>query len=244
MVVTCWSVKGGSGTTVVAACLAVVAARSVCRPTLLVDLAGDAAAALGVDPSPKAGVVEWLAGADTVRVPDVGSWTSLPVGAPATGGPGNDLEASTIEVDEHLGLVGRGVGSLDSIPDPAGELLAARLAADGRFVVVDAGTRPPGATGGVADRLIASADRSLLVIRPCYLALRHVTGSDRRIDGVVLVEEPGRALGADDVASVAGAPVVARVRVEAQVARIVDAGLLSSRVPRAVERPLAGLVEG
>jgi hypothetical protein len=45
------------------------------------------------------------------------------------------------------------------------------------------------------------------------------------------VTEPGRALGKRDVESVLRAPVVAEVPVSPQIARVVDAGLLASRVP-------------
>ena len=67
-VVVCWSVKGGSGTTVVAASLAVLSARH--HPTLLVDLAGDSAIALGAREPAGPGISEWLhspnAGADAL----------------------------------------------------------------------------------------------------------------------------------------------------------------------------------
>ncbi len=59
-----------------------------------------------------------------------------------------------------------------------------------------------------------------------------------RPSGVVLVSEPGRALGAKDVEDVLGVPVRAEVTVEAAVARAVDAGLLASRLPRSLERAL------
>jgi hypothetical protein len=55
---------------------------------------------------------------------------------------------------------------------------------------------------------------------------------------VVLVAEEGRALTPSDVEDVLGAPVRAAVSVTAQVARVVDAGLLASRLPRTLEREL------
>lgn len=241
MIIACWSVKGGSGTTVVTACLGVVAPRAAGRDTLVVDLDGDLPAALGLDQPRSPGVVDWLAAAHSVARPGVGSWTSVPM-APAEAGTAGDLDAFEVTVDESVSLLPRGAGDLDIPGEAAAELLARRLGADGRLVVVDAGTRPVVESTGVADRLIAASDRSLLVVRPCYLALRQVAASPRRIDGVVLVEEPGRALGADDVASVTGAPVVARLRCEPQVARVVDAGLLRSRIPRTAEAALAAVV--
>lgn len=243
MVITCWSVKGGSGTTVAAACLGVVAARVAERPTLLVDLAGDAPAALGVDQSTNVGVSEWLGAARTVVAPGAGSWTSIDVGRGAADSGQGDLDTLESRVDDRLSLLARGAEPVDQLSAGPGTLLAERLRADGRLVVVDAGTRPAETTGGAIEGVIAGADRSLLVIRPCYLALRHVTRSDRRIDGVVLVTEPGRSLGAADVASVAGAPVVAQILFEPQVARVIDAGLLCSRMPRSVERALIDVVE-
>src|SRR3954454_20712659 len=61
VVVCCWSVKGGVGTTVVATALAMVLARAAPAGALLVDLAGDARAVAGLPDDPDApGVAEWL----------------------------------------------------------------------------------------------------------------------------------------------------------------------------------------
>ena len=46
-----------------------------------------------------------------------------------------------------------------------------------------------------------------------------------------LIEEPGRALGARDVADVLGVPVLATVPVRSSIARVVDAGVLAARLP-------------
>jgi hypothetical protein len=59
MFLACWSAKGGSGTTVVAAALALLAARSVPTGVLFVDFMGDGPAVLGF-PSPQVSV--WLSG--------------------------------------------------------------------------------------------------------------------------------------------------------------------------------------
>lgn len=61
MVVACWSAKGGSGTTVVALALALLAARSSSAGSLLVDLGGDVPVALGLASLPAPGVLDWLA---------------------------------------------------------------------------------------------------------------------------------------------------------------------------------------
>jgi len=121
-----------------------------------------------------------------------------------------------------------------AVPPGRGDVLASVLAADPRPVVVDCGCAAPGPGSSVA----ASASVSLLVLRPCYLALRRALAAPVRPSGVVLVEEPGRALGRDDVEGVLGVPVRAVVALDPAVARAVDAGVLLSRLPRRLERAL------
>lgn len=55
----CWSAKGGSGTTVIAAALALVLSRT--SPTVLADLCGDIPAALGLAEPSGPGIDDWLA---------------------------------------------------------------------------------------------------------------------------------------------------------------------------------------
>ena len=61
MVVSCWSAKGGSGTTVVAVSLALVLAARGGSGVLLVDLAGDAPAVLGLADPGGPGLAAWAA---------------------------------------------------------------------------------------------------------------------------------------------------------------------------------------
>jgi len=56
--------------------------------------------------------------------------------------------------------------------------------------------------------------------------------------GVVLVREPGRALGRHDVEDALQVPVRAEIDVEPAVARAVDAGLLATRLPRSLAHGL------
>jgi hypothetical protein len=74
---------------------------------------------------------------------------------------------------------------------------------------------------------------SLLVTRPCHLALRRALnlGITGAAVGVVMVSEPGRALGGEDVAAVTGLPVIATIPLRAEIARAVDAGVLAERLP-------------
>ena len=105
----------------------------------------------------------------------------------------------------------------------------------------------PGAGEAPAGRAaVEVADWALLVTRPCYLALRRAVGDPRlaRSSGAILVDEPGRVLDADDVAAVLGVPVVARFPVRADIARAVDAGVLRDRLPAALARPAAAVLDG
>lgn len=215
MLFSLWSAKGGAGTTVTAASLALVLARSSDAGALLVDLAGDAPAALGLPEPDGPGLVGWLRAG-----PDV---------------PADALGRLEIPAVRGLSLLARGRGPLG--PDDRLEVLAGLLASTARPVVVDCGVLDPGQTGG-ARLLAACATHSLLVTRACYLALRRAQAAPLRPSGAVLVQEEGRALGRADVEDTLGVPVRAEIRVDPAVARAVDAGLLSTRLPRRLERAL------
>lgn len=212
MFVACWSAKGGSGTTVVAAALAVTLARREPTGALLVDLDGDCPAVLGLAETSGPGVAEWL-GAGAAVPPD-------------------GLARIEVPVAPRLGLLPAG-GALPDVPG-RGEALVEALAADRRAVVVDCGSHPDGAARAVA----AMAPVSLLVLRPCYLALRRAARSPLRPSGVVVVDESHRSLGAADIEAMLGVPVRAVVPVEGAIARAVDAGLLGARVPGGLARAL------
>ena len=64
---------------------------------------------------------------------------------------------------------------------------------------------------------------------------------DVAADAVVLVREQGRSLDARDVADVLGLPVLAEVDVDPALARAVDAGLLTRRAHRVLERSMREL---
>jgi MinD-like ATPase involved in chromosome partitioning or flagellar assembly len=211
MLIARWSAKGGAGTTVVAASLAVLAAREGDAGSLLVDLAGDAPAALGLAEPTGSGVAGWLSAGRDVP-PDALHRLEVPAGGGLT-------------------LLPRGEGAL--LEDRA-DVLATLLGADGRTVVADCGTDPRGA----ALRVAAGATRSILVTRACFLALRRALTVPLRPSEVVLLSEPGRALARRDIEDSVGAPVVAEVSVDPAVARAVDAGVLATRLPRGLAREL------
>ena len=79
----------------------------------------------------------------------------------------------------------------------------------------------------------------LVVLRPCYLALRRALASSAKPTGVVVVEEPHRSLDATDIEDVLGVPVRAVVPWDPAIARCVDAGLLGVRLPGPLKTALA-----
>lgn len=212
MLVSCWSAKGGSGTTVVAVALAAMLARSSSSGAVLADLAGDVPAVLGLPEPTGPGLGEWLAS-----------------------GPGVPVDAlGRLEMEGPGGLRVLAAGVAAAGATDRAEVLAAILAADPRPVVADCGSGPAGPGLAVA----AAASTSLLVLRPCYLSLRQALKAPVRPSGVVVVREHGRALGRRDVEDVLGVPVRAVVDIDPAVARAVDAGLLPVRLPRGLERAL------
>lgn len=216
----CWSLKGGSGTTVVAAGLALAAARRGIRP-LLIDLAGDLPAVLGVEGAGP-GVTDWCSAAD---------------------GPGPEaLEQLAIEVSGGTRLVALGTSGWHDAEAERVAALADHLVQSDAPLVIDVGnlgtTSVPEALLGP---LVERATRSILVTRACYLSLRKLPAQVRRPTEVALVVEPGRALGRTDVEAVVGSPVTMRIPLDPAIARAVDAGLLARRVPRPL---LRGVGEG
>jgi hypothetical protein len=217
-----WSPKGGSGTSVVAASIALVAAgRAEAR---LADLGGDQPAILGLPPL-------------STAVPGRGLSAWLAAGASA---PTEWLDAMAVPVVPRLSLLPLGDDAPPGAPE-AGAALGVALRDNG-LTVLDAGAGPSPAARGAVE----VADTALMVIRPCYLALRRAVVDPRLgpSSGAILVEEPGRALDASDVAAVLGLPVVGRFPVRADVARVVDAGVLRDRLPAPLASPAALLLDG
>src|SRR4029453_13058205 len=142
----CWAAKGGSGTTVVASCLALLRAGRETAGAVLADLAGDVPATLGVSAPDSPGLAEWLAAGNDV--------------------PGDALVRLEISAAPGLALLVRGQGPLASAR--AG-VLAALFERSTHPVVADCGSRPDGAAAGV----VGAASRSLLGIPPRSFAPRH-----------------------------------------------------------------------
>lgn len=214
MLVTCWSTKGGSGTTVVAASLALLIGRTSPNGCLFVDLGGDGPAVFGVPEPGGPALDRWLADPHATA-------SQL-------------LERAVPVANSGVDLVATGAPSLAN-----GHALAAAVAQLDRPVVVDAGSIDHGP--GYA--LAGAADLSILVVRPCYLAVRRAVSSSLQPHGVVLVTEPGRALRRRDIESLLGVPMLAEVPIEAAIARSVDAGLLAARLPSDLLKPLGRIAD-
>ena len=213
--IVCWSVKGGSGTTVVAAALALILAQRHEAGARLIDMSGDTPSALGMSEPASEGISEWLS---------------------ATDHPGADaLNNLMLPVTAHLGVIPRGRNIiLPSLVNPDRLRDLALVVAESDLpTIVDAGS------GASTIPIIEHATRSLLIIRPCYLALRRASLLTTPPHGVIVITEPGRALGVHDVESVVGAPVLAEIPFDPAIARAVDAGLLAGRVPTLLAKHLA-----
>jgi len=173
MIVVCRSPKGGSGTTITSAALAMMLAAQHRGGGYIVDLTGELAPALG-------------------------------------------------------------------IPDPPDKVANQLLSYDAP-VVIDVGT------GELNESFERIANRTFLVLRPCYLALRKASNKMShgylRNDGIIVLEESGRALTPTDISTVLKTPIVSTIKVDPSVSRAVDAGLLSSRIPAALNEGLRALVE-
>ena len=146
--------------------------------------------------------------------------------------PNITLDDITVNIGENLVVVTRGTGPIAFTRYTYG-LITGGLG-DYDTVIIDAGT--------CADEWNQHADRNVFVTRSCYLAVRRAIHLPQRPTEVVLMAEPGRALSAHDIEVVLGVPVGATVPVDIDTARVIDAGILGSRMPRQMSRALAALV--
>ena len=214
-----WSVKGGVGTSVVAAATAIRLASEE-HDTTLVDLTGDQPALLGM-----------VAGAMPSE-PGIGDWVAAGDGV-AADAIGRLLE----DVAPGLRLLRRGTrpALADHTASPEDQrprlMLALEVLARSGPVVVDAGLDPVGLRS-----VLGGPHRPVCVLRACYLALSRAQQVAGPYERVVLVEEPGRALRSRDVAAAVGASHVERVAWDPRVARSVDAGTIVSMLPPPLRR--------
>ena len=222
MLLALWYPKGGSGTSVLAASLALVLARDRTSGCRLADLDGDQPAIFGLGAEPELGLLDWLAA------------------GPET--PADALDRLAVEVASGVALLPLGgpQPALTAKPEAvAGAALAVALRDGTVPVIVDCGRAADPATRAVVE----VADATVAVVRGCYLALRRAVRAPALACtmGTVLVEEPGRSLARREIADVLGAPVLARVPFRDQVFRAVDAGVLPARLPDGLARAASDL---
>jgi hypothetical protein len=214
-----WSPKGGSGTSVVAAAAGILLARR--GPARIADLTGDQPAVLGLAHDPQLGLRDWLRAGPQA--------------------PTEALDRLAVACNSSLALLPAGGGSLESVAPESGAALAVALQATEATTVCDGGRLDHDALVALAE----VADANVVVVRGCYLALRRAVHHPmiEHALGVVLVDEHGRSLGRRDVEDVLGLPVLATIETKIVVARAVDAGTLTTRMPDFLARPLRHALE-
>ena len=207
------SPKGGTGTSVVAASLAIVSSSST--PTLLVDLAGDQAAILGL-PQPPIGLSDW-----------------------ANGMTYREFDEIVSLCHDNLYLAPTGTFDFETLNANAWDKLSRALSlkhSEGCNVIVDL------SRADIPLALRKIVDTCYLVTRPCYLALRRSVDLETAFSGVIVVNEPDRVLTSRDVESVLKLKCVAEIPCTSEISRRVDSGLLKSRLPMALQSVLSQLI--
>jgi cellulose biosynthesis protein BcsQ len=207
------SPKGGTGTSVVAASLAIVSSSS--SPTLLVDLSGDQAAILGL-PQPPIGLSDW-----------------------ANGMTYREFDEIISLCHDNLYLAPTGTFDFETLNANAWDKLLRALSlkhSEGCNIIVDLGR------ADIPLALRKIVDTCYLVTRPCYLALRRAVDLETAFSGVIVVNEPDRVLTSRDVESVLKLKCVAEIPYTSEISRRVDSGLLKSRLPVALQSVLSQLI--
>ena len=208
------SPKGGSGTSVAAASLAIVSSSTT--RTLLVDLAGDQAAILGL-PEPPVGLSDW-----------VNEMTH------------HNFDEILIDCNNNLFLAPSGSINFDILTANAWKNLSQALARkvdDGFNIIIDFGTEE------MPLALSRLPHQHYIVTRPCYLSLRRAVNLEESFSGVIVIHEPDRVLTISDIESVLKLKCVAEVPYSREISRRVDSGLLKSRLPMSLQTALTPLVQ-
>ena len=122
MLICFWSPKGGSGTSVITAAVALVLARQ--GPARVADLDGDLPAVFGLAADPEQGLRDWLR-----------------TGPEA---PTDALDRLAVDAGRELSLLPAGVGDVGAASAEAGAALGVALQSDTRSTVVDVGVLAAG----------------------------------------------------------------------------------------------------
>ena len=208
----CWSAKGGTGTTVVAACWAL----ETSTPSVLIDVAGDLHLALGIPAPAGQGLSDWF----------------------DSDAPPRAVVDLAVQLDTTTRLIPRGPSPISHRSPRWAELGRWMTASDIEFVA-DAGLGPTPTGFPPADAAVevgAPRARSLLVTRACYIALARAQSLGETPDGIVLIEESGRGLSAADITRALKAPIVAKIAYDPRIGRATDRGLLAGKLPRSIHK--------
>ena len=188
----CWSAKGGSGTTVVAAALALVLSQRTA--TTVVDLAGDLPAALGIAEPAGPGVRDWMASPsadaaalERLRVPVSDKLQLVPLGsAPAViarwAELANALQQFNVVVD-----AGTGVPPPELIAAAAQNLLVTRPCYLSLRRAAASGVQPSGIVLiGEPGRALSARDIERAVGAPVVAELHYDPAVARAVDAGLL----------------------------------------------------------
>jgi Mrp family chromosome partitioning ATPase len=145
--------------------------------------------------------------------------------------PNVTLADITIAISDRLDLITRGTGPIAFSTHTYG-LIAGGLGNYDTVIIDCAHTNTEWPT---------LADQRVHVTRNCYLAVRNAIRIPKPTH-VVVITEPGRSLSTADIEIVLGMPVTATIAADIETARIIDAGILTSRLPRGMARALAPIV--
>ena len=228
MLVSVFSPKGGSGTSVVSALFA--KALSEHAQTLLIDAcSGDLEAILGIDEVPSFGFVQWA----NSKEPTALSLRNISVNV------NSDFcfVAGNIDADkaEVISDINRSIDSIDKDSEKESKLVDSLNEIE-THCVVDLGL----AQTDLQLKIAKSSDLVIIVLRQCYLGLSKAMIHPllNGIDCCVVVKESGRSISSSQIADVLKLNVVVDLDARRDFARTIDAGVLTYRTPIALYKPV------
>ena len=188
----CWSAKGGSGTTVIAAALALVLSQR--SATTIVDLAGDLPAALGIAEPAGPGVRDWMssptadaAALERLQVPVSDTLQLLPLGsAQSIGERWADL-ADALTRRSAVIDAGTGIPPADLLAASAHNLLVTRPCYLALRLAAASGVQPSGIVlVGEPGRALTARDIERAVGAPVVAELHYDPAVARAVDAGLL----------------------------------------------------------
>lgn len=208
-----WSLKGGQGTSVTAA---IIALRHQFHhdSVLIIDFGGDIAPILGQRVESQVGLIDWFL---------------------SQSGP-EALDQLVTPLLPQLSLLysGTGVPAREATPfEDRWATLEAWLNHDGRVTIVDLGTLPgqPGQLGSLWVQLttwLLQQYHTTLVTRPEYLSLRRYFEHDTIVDSLAILQTSTELLSAEDVADLCDRPVHFHIAIDETISHAVESGTLAT----------------